>query len=245
MTGYIKMYRKIKYSPIYHQPPLYLRVFERLIIEANHKCCRVPYDGETKLVKRGERLTSIRQIADWVGWYERGIFKSPNPKTIKKIIDWLEEEGMIEIVDKGNRKVTHYKVRNYSEYQSMNDVKSNSKYTVSTQYVGINNNVKNEKKELKDTMPFSEVVNFLNQQTGKNYKVSSKKTKDLIRARFNEGFTLEDFKTVITKKSKQWKDTDMDKYLRPETLFSSKFEGYLNEKEQPGKSRWTESQVVE
>ncbi|NCB45345.1 MAG: hypothetical protein EOM59_22360, partial [Clostridia bacterium] len=37
--------------------------------------------------------------------------------------------------------------------------------------------------------------------------------------------------TVIDKKCAQWKGTDMDKYLRPSTLFNaSKFEGYLNEK---------------
>jgi hypothetical protein len=47
----------------------------------------------------------------------------------------------------------------------------------------------------------------------------------------NEKFTLEDFKTVIDKKAKSWMGTEWQKYLRPETLFGTKFEGYLNEKE--------------
>lgn len=72
----------------------------------------------------------------------------------------------------------------------------------------------------------------MNDALGSNYKPNSKKTKDLIHARLSEGFTVEDFKTVIYKKTKQWiNDPKMIKFLRPETLFSNKFEGYLNEKE--------------
>ena len=63
-----------------------------------------------------------------------------------------------------------------------------------------------------------------------DFKSTSKKTKTLIHARVNEGFTLENFKSVIDIKTSQWKnDKAMCKYLRPETLFGTKFEGYLNE----------------
>ena len=45
-----------------------------------------------------------------------------------------------------------------------------------------------------------------------------------------EGFTLEDFKTVIDIKTKKWlHDDKMRDFLRPKTLFSTNFEGYLNE----------------
>lgn len=47
----------------------------------------------------------------------------------------------------------------------------------------------------------------------------------------NEGFSVEDFKTVIDKKYNDWKGTEWEKYLRPETLFGAKFESYLNQKE--------------
>ena len=72
------------------------------------------------------------------------------------------------------------------------------------------------------------VIEHLNMRTGANYKYTTKKTKDLIKARIKEGFTLEDFKTVIDKMCIEWINTDMQKYLRPETLFGTKFESYLN-----------------
>lgn len=78
-------------------------------------------------------------------------------------------------------------------------------------------------------VPYQEITEYLNNKTGSSYRHSTKKTKDLIKARFNEGFTLEDFKTVIDKKSVEWMNTDMQKYLRPETLFGTKFESYLNQ----------------
>ncbi len=75
---------------------------------------------------------------------------------------------------------------------------------------------------------YAPVISFLNEKAGTKYKPTSGKTQTLIRARMNEGFTLEDFQTVISKKCAEWMGTDMEKYLRPETLFGTKFEGYLN-----------------
>ena len=87
-----------------------------------------------------------------------------------------------------------------------------------------------------------EITKYLNEMCGTSYKASSKKTRELIKARLNEGFTVDDFKTVIYKKAKQWmNDPKMCKFLRPETLFSNKFEGYLNEREPVSSndvSRW-------
>ena len=130
MGGWIKLHRQITESDIYSMPPLYLRVFERLLIEANHRDCEIPfkYPGEKvvakKLICRGERLTSIRQICEWVGWFEWGVFKVPSPKTVKVILSWLEENQMIEIYPrKSNREGTHYKVLNYSTYQAPDEEK--------------------------------------------------------------------------------------------------------------------------
>lgn len=77
---------------------------------------------------------------------------------------------------------------------------------------------------------YSLVIKHLNKMANKNYKSSTPKTQKYIRARLNEGFVLEDFYKVIEHKSKEWIGTDMEKFLRPETLFGNKFEGYLNEK---------------
>ena len=76
----------------------------------------------------------------------------------------------------------------------------------------------------------NQIVDYLNTQTGKNFKASSKATQKHILARINEGYSLEDFKAVIDIKVKQWLgDSKMNMYLRPETLFAGHFEGYLNE----------------
>lgn len=75
------------------------------------------------------------------------------------------------------------------------------------------------------------IISFLNSTTGSKYKASTDKTRRLIAARLAEGFTVDDFKAVISKKAKEWQNTDMAQYLRPETLFGTKFEGYLNQPE--------------
>lgn len=80
--------------------------------------------------------------------------------------------------------------------------------------------------------PYEEIISYLNQSTDKNYKHNTRKSQELIRARMNEGFTLDDFKKVIDNKTATWKnDSSMNKFLRPETLFGTKFESYLNEKQ--------------
>ncbi len=78
---------------------------------------------------------------------------------------------------------------------------------------------------------YGDVLDYLNKKTDKNYQSNSKSTKRLINARIKENFTLEDFKKVIDNKVASWKDDEkMNTYLRPSTLFGTKFESYLNEK---------------
>lgn len=79
-------------------------------------------------------------------------------------------------------------------------------------------------------IPYKEIVDYLNDRTGAHYKATTQKTRDLIKARFNQGFTKEDFFVVIDKKTAEWiNDPQYAKFLRPETLFGTKFEGYLNQ----------------
>lgn len=75
----------------------------------------------------------------------------------------------------------------------------------------------------------SEIVDYLNLKANTSYRASTDKTKRLVNARFNEGWTIDDFKTVIDFKVKEWANTSMAMYLRPETLFGTKFESYLNQ----------------
>ena len=78
------------------------------------------------------------------------------------------------------------------------------------------------------TETITEIISYLNLKLNTRYRVNNKVTQKHIKARLNEGFTIEDFKTVIDKKAAEWKGTPMEQYLRPETLFGTKFEGYLN-----------------
>jgi uncharacterized phage protein (TIGR02220 family) len=86
-----------------------------------------------------------------------------------------------------------------------------------------------------------DIVDYFNAKTNANYKSASKKTRKHIRARLREGFTFEDFKRVIDRKTADWlDDPHMNQYLRPETLFGTKFESYLNQ-QSAGKSLFEKS----
>lgn len=93
---------------------------------------------------------------------------------------------------------------------------------------------------IKDTV--KDIVDFLNQQADCRYKADTPKTVSLIKARMAEGFTVEDFKTVINHMVAEWKGTDMEKFLRPETLFGTKFESYLNRKPKQNNSQPAQKQ---
>ncbi|MDU6340727.1 MAG: phage replisome organizer N-terminal domain-containing protein [Clostridium sp.] len=87
-----------------------------------------------------------------------------------------------------------------------------------------------EREEDIDINIYSKIIDYLNSKANTNYRVNNKKTRASINARIAEGFTIDDFKKVIDIKSSEWLNTNMQQYLRPETLFGTKFEGYLNQK---------------
>lgn len=87
----------------------------------------------------------------------------------------------------------------------------------------------NKDSSIIDNKIYSRVIDRLNEISNKNYRSTTPKTQNCIQSRLKEGFKEDDFYRVIENK-KDWLGTDMDKYFRPETLFSNKFEGYLNEK---------------
>lgn len=89
-------------------------------------------------------------------------------------------------------------------------------------------NAKVEEKE--DNKDVKAIVDYLNEKAGTRYKAGTSATDKHIKARLNEGFTLDDCKAVIDVKTSQWLDnTNMKTYLRPRTLFNEKFQDYLQE----------------
>ena len=93
-----------------------------------------------------------------------------------------------------------------------------------------NNSIENHSTAKAERIPYKEIIDYLNEQTGRRYSHKANKNQDLIKARWNEGFRLDDFIQVVDNKVNDWlRDEKMNQYLRPATLFSNKFDGYLNE----------------
>ena len=111
--------------------------------------------------------------------------------------------------------------------------------------------IKDIVQEQEEPIPYAEIITYFNEVAGTHYLLRGKEIKRFIKARWNDGFRLDDFKTVLDKKAGQWKnDAKMSKYLRFETLFSNKFESYLNEvvapqynPMNPSGSRYTEEEL--
>jgi len=81
-----------------------------------------------------------------------------------------------------------------------------------------------------DTESITYIIEYLNQRASANYRVNNQKTRNLIKTRMGEGHSEGDFLTVIDKMCNSWIGTDKEQYLRPQTLFGTKFESYLNAK---------------
>lgn len=185
-------------------------------------------DKEGKCFPSQDKLCKITGIKDY--------------RTIVKYLKQLEEKGLIEI-KKNNGKVNVYYLKNVSTPPTKNVGTKNATAnfveepptknvsTPPTNFAGIT--IHNKKDTINNTQyikEIEEVVIHLNEKAGTKYKYNSKNTTKHIQARIREGYTLEDFKIVIDKKCSEWLNTDMEKYLCPETLFGSKFEKYLNQK---------------
>ncbi|MEV2592971.1 hypothetical protein ABNC46_07155 [Paenibacillus larvae] len=144
-------------SDIWLMPPLYHRVWQYLKYMANHQDNEIPMnDGSRLKIRRGQCLTSIRNIANGVGYYERAVWREPNPKTISTVLGWLEENEMITIErGQSNRQYTLITVINWEIYQETED-KSNGKVTSSTK------NKKRSKKYSEDSTYYKMAIYFYN-----------------------------------------------------------------------------------
>lgn len=133
MGGFIKDFRAELKSDIWMMPPLYHRVWQYLKYKVNHSPNKIPMeDGTFFDINPGQHLTSVRNIARGVGYYEGLQWKEPNPRTISKILEWLEKQLMITINrGRGNRQYTLITLSNWGLYQT-NGEGGNSKTTAHT-----------------------------------------------------------------------------------------------------------------
>lgn len=170
-------------------------------------------------------------------WASNSYFANLYRVSIESVKRWmrqLKESGYIrvEIVTRGSNTERHIYVLDDPQ-NSM--TQGGSKMTLG----GVKNDptprVKNDPNNItsvnitENKEHIVEIVDYLNLKAGKSYRSSTKKTQTLINARLKDGYTVEDFKKVIDKKTSEWLNTEWDKYLRPSTLFdATKFENYLN-----------------
>lgn len=160
-------------------------------------------------------------------------------KTIQTWLKSLEDKGYItrEVIYKegSNEIVTRY-IRlcayptNEKVHTPMHEKVRDNNTSINTTVNNTNNIKILSRSKEQDYIPFKEIVDYLNLKTNKKFRATSADTKKLIKARWHEGYKLDDFKRVIDNKCFSWeRDSEMSKYLRPKTLFGTKFESYLNE----------------
>lgn len=236
--GWIKDFRKEIDSDIWVMPPLYLKVWQYLKYMANHQTSTIPMtDGSKEIIERGQHLTSYRTIAKRVAYYENRVYKEPNAKTIKKILEWLEKNDMIKLEHgRGNRQYTKITIVNYELYQGKEDEQvtekkhesntkvtpgkqqGNSEETVRKQSVDINKNdkecIKNDKegKEGKEEIPKLPPLSF---PTPIHEKIFSIVKEVGYRTWFMDS-VIEDKgnKIVITEKAEFKRNIIRDKYIK-------------------------------
>ena len=153
--------------------------------------------------------------------------------TIRRTLGSLEKQKIIKIGNFNKKKFDKTKWFTI-DYQRVNRRCVQNEQTNTREYqesTTENNNVSEEKPtQVVWTDETKHIIDYLNKQTGKKYSVKTKKTAQLVHKLLDNGFTVEDFERVIDIKCKQWLNNEkMNQYLRPRTLFSEKFEDYLNE----------------
>lgn len=170
----------------------------------------------------------LQYLADWTNSTKQGVIKN-----LKSLID----KGYI---TKNERYINGVKICEYRSTKFNGVLNKVEQGVLNNVEWGIKQSLPNNKsdKKLLDNKHIRDIVAYLNERAGVNFKATADKTVSLISARINEGYSVEDFKKVIDNKVAEWKDDhEMARFIRPMTLFGTKFESYLNQKTPPEKNK--------
>lgn len=215
--NYIKLFRSMLdwewYSDINTKV-----LFLHMLLKANWR----DKEWQGIVIERGQFVSSYSKLS-----YETGLTVAQIRTSLKRLISTGE------ITHNPQAKYGLFTVINYDRFQSDNSQYC-SQITVTQQasdsQITTTKNKKKDKKYNCSVEQRKEIIEYLNQKSGKRYKYENEATARHINARFDDGYNVEDFKRVIDVKVSEWKDTDMEKYLRPDTLFRpGNFENYLNQ----------------
>ena len=194
----------------------------------------------------------VRNVGNMMIPYDpESLAKLTNSKadTVKVAMDLFQKIGLIQMLDSGEIYMNQLNEMVGTETEAarqkrLQRSKEDNVQTLSGKRppeleleIEIEKEIKNTKSDKSDSASIftklcNEVVDYLNQKAKSNFKATTKATQTKIRARLAEGFNVDDFKKVIDIKTAEWlDDANMSQYLRPETLFGTKFESYLNQKQ--------------
>ncbi|MFZ4857967.1 MAG: conserved phage C-terminal domain-containing protein [Desulfuromonadaceae bacterium] len=235
-AGWIKLHRAVKHSSVY-QDSERLHLWIHLLLSANHEPAIVMLDdGQQVELAAGQFIVSRSSLARATGICE---------SKIERTINRYKNEQMIEQISFSKFRIIS--ICNWHEYQSGEQITE----AITNRKPDTVKEVRSKEKKHKGVSAdvFQQIAAFLNETTGKNYKATGSALTKGITARLKEGFGFEDFKRVIEFKAGQWgSDSKMSAYLRPETLFSPKFESYLQEAggavEDSGGLSWQDQQAA-
>lgn len=107
--GWIALHRSIRDHWLYQEK----RVFSKceawldILMDANHQDKKIVFDGQLIEIKRGQKVTSLRQLAERWGWSRH---------KVSDFLDLLERDTML--TRKSDTKKTLITVTNYDSYQS-------------------------------------------------------------------------------------------------------------------------------
>lgn len=227
MSGWIKLYRQLLDKPIWTGSTANQKVvLVTLLLMANHDSKEWEWRGKPYKALPGQLVTSIASIQKATGLTRQNVrtalvrfekydfltIKTTKQNTLITIVNW----AFYQVGDAEPNQQAHQRLTNASPTPN--------------QRLTTNKNVKNVKNVYKYNVELKEIVGYVNQKTGKNFRTSTAETKKLVQSRLNDGYTVADFKKVIDNMVANWTGTDYEQYLQPSTLFNgNKFDRYLNQ----------------
>ena len=240
MAGWIKLYRELGDKPIWLESTSDQRsVLMALLMMVNYEPNKWEWQGKQYECMPGQVITSLPKIAERSG-------KGVSIQNVRTALKRFEKLGFL--TDESTNKNRLITIVNWAIYQGSDDEpnrQTNKQLTGNQQAAnrqltaiknirtkeGKNKEVKDIVEQEPDPIPYREIIDYLNQKAGKNFKHSAAGNKKVIKARWNEGYRLDDFEKVIEVKSAEWlNDSNMNQYLQPSTLFGNKFDQYLNQR---------------
>ena len=240
MAGWIKLYRELGDKPIWLESTSDQRsVLIALLMMVNYEPNKWEWQGKQYECMPGQVITSLPKIAERSG-------KGVSIQNVRTALKRFEKLGFL--TDESTNKNRLITIVNWAIYQASDDEpnrQTNKQLTGNQQATnrqltaiknirtkeGKNKEVKDIVEQELDPIPYREIIDYLNQKAGKNFKHSAAGNKKVIKARWNEGCKLDQFKRVIDIKCQDWlNDENMNQYLQPSTLFGNKFDQYLNQR---------------